>query len=73
MHSVLYEIIQSLYNYIKLYICRIMKECTQFKPGTKFEHFCRNYAHLYVSYTIRVENKVSDVYFVNNYFSLVFS
>ena len=42
----------------------------QFDPGSHFEPFCRNYVRIYVSCTIRVENKVSDVYFVTNCFSM---
>ena len=42
----------------------------QFDPQNKFEPLCRNYVLLYVSCTIRVEYKVSAIYFVTNIFSL---
>ena len=41
----------------------------KFDPGSKFEPFCRNCVRLYVSCTIWVKNKVSDVYFVTICFS----
>ena len=44
----------------------------QFEPESQLEIFCRNYVYLYVSCTIRVETKMSDVYFVTNRFSLFY-
>ena len=52
-----------------VYGCRSRKQGIQFDPGSQFKLFCSNYVCLYVSCTIQVENKVSDVYFVTNFFS----